>query len=126
MKQGTLFGVSVGPGDPELLTLKAVKTIERCPVLAAPVTADGKTLALEIAAGAVDLTGKTVLPLALSMTKDEEKRRAEYAAAAQALADHLAAGEDVAVLNLGDVSVFASFPYLAAPLREQGFELGAK
>ena len=33
---GTFYGVSVGPGDPELLTLKAVRCIEQCPVLAAP------------------------------------------------------------------------------------------
>lgn len=46
VKKGTLHGVSVGPGDPELMTLKAVRCIEQCPVLAAPQTAAGRMLAL--------------------------------------------------------------------------------
>ena len=61
MEKGTFYGVGVGPGDPELITLKAVRAIERCPVIAAPETRGEKTLALDIARGAVDLTGKTIL-----------------------------------------------------------------
>lgn len=49
--KGTLYGVSVGPGDPELITLKALRCIRRCPVIAAPQTAAGRMLALEIAQG---------------------------------------------------------------------------
>ena len=45
--KGTLYGVSVGPGDPELLTLKAMRIIRRCPVIAAPQTKSGEMLALE-------------------------------------------------------------------------------
>ena len=41
MSKGVLYGVGTGPGDPELLTIKAVRTIESCPVIAAPQTADG-------------------------------------------------------------------------------------
>ena len=47
MKKGVLYGVSVGPGDPELLTLKAVRILERCSVIAAPQARSGGTLALE-------------------------------------------------------------------------------
>lgn len=46
---GVLYGVSVGPGDPELMTLKAVHCLEKCPVIAAPQTAGGRMLALDIA-----------------------------------------------------------------------------
>ena len=46
---GKLYGVSTGPGDPELMTLKAVKIIEKCGVIAAPKTGGEKTLALDIA-----------------------------------------------------------------------------
>lgn len=48
---GTFYGVSVGPGNPELLTLQAVRLLRQCPVLAAPQTASGQMLALDIAAG---------------------------------------------------------------------------
>ena len=65
-KTGTFYAVSVGPGDPELLTLQAVRTLERCAVIAAPQTASGHMLALDIARAAVDLRGKKILPLAFS------------------------------------------------------------
>lgn len=48
MSKGVLYGVGTGPGDPELLTIKAVRTIESCPVIAAPQTADGAMVALDI------------------------------------------------------------------------------
>ena len=60
---GVLYGVSVGPGDPELMTLKAVRCLEKCPVIAAPQTAGGRMLALDIARGAVGLDGKTTVRL---------------------------------------------------------------
>lgn len=51
MSKGVLYGVGTGPGDPELLTIKAVRTIESCPVIAAPQTADGVMVALDIVRG---------------------------------------------------------------------------
>ena len=50
--KGTFYGVSVGPGNPELMTLQAVRLIRQCPVLAAPQTASGQMLALDIARSA--------------------------------------------------------------------------
>ena len=57
---GTFYGVSVGPGNPELLTLQAVRLLRQCPVLAAPQTASGQMLALDIARRALgsELDGK--------------------------------------------------------------------
>ena len=54
MSKGVLYGVGTGPGDPELLTIKAVRTIESCPVIAAPQTADGAMVALDIVPGGYD------------------------------------------------------------------------
>lgn len=54
MSKGVLYGVGTGPGDPELLTIKAVRTIESCPVVAAPQTADGAMVALDIVRGGYD------------------------------------------------------------------------
>lgn len=54
MSKGVLYGVGTGPGDPELLTIKAVRTIQSCPVIAAPQTADGVMVALDIVRGGYD------------------------------------------------------------------------
>lgn len=54
MSKGVLYGVGTGPGDPELLTIKAVRTIESCPVIASPQTADGAMVALDIVRGGYD------------------------------------------------------------------------
>ena len=121
VKKGTLYGVSVGAGDPELMTLKAVRCIEQCPVLAAPQTAAGRMLALDIAKGAVDVSGKIILPLHFAMSRDSEVLKASHAAAADAVRAHLDAGRDVALLNLGDVSIYATYGYLEEILTAQGY-----
>ncbi len=121
VKKGTLHGVSVGPGDPELMTLKAVRCIEQCPVLAAPQTAAGRMLALDIAKGAVDVSGKIILPLHFAMSRDPEVLKASHAAAADAVRAHLDAGRDVALLNLGDVSIYATYGYLEEILTARGY-----
>ena len=118
---GTFYGVSVGPGDPELLTLKAVRCIEQCPILAAPRTAEGRMLALEIVKGAVDVSGKTILPLQFTMSRDADTLRASHEAAAGAVREALDAGQDVAMLNLGDVSIYATYGYLEEILKAQGY-----
>ena len=69
MSQGVLYGVGTGPGDPELLTIKAVRTIESCPVIAAPQTADGVMVAL-------DLTPEMSSPLHIVPGGYDDVRRA--------------------------------------------------
>ena len=97
-RQGILYGVGVGPGDPELLTIKALRTLERCPVIAAPQTKSGEMLA-----------------------RDKSRQHSAHEAAADAVAQHLQAGRDVAMLNLGDVSIYATFGYIMDILRRRGY-----
>ena len=122
MKKGVFYGVGVGPGDPELLTLKAVHLLERCPVIAAPRTKSGEMLALDIASAAVDLGEKTIVPLYFSMERDKAVQHAAHVDAAEAVRPYLDAGQDVAMLNLGDVSIYATYVYLMEILGEQGYE----
>ena len=69
MSKGVLYGVGTGPGDPELLAIKAVRTIESCPVIAAPQTADGVMVAL-------DLTPEMSSPLYIVPGGYDDVRRA--------------------------------------------------
>ena len=119
--KGTLYGVSVGPGDPELMTVKAVRVLGRCRVIAAPVTAGEKTLARDIAAGAVDLSGKEFIALELPMTRDRAALAAGRRAAASRLEAVLDTGRDAAMLNLGDVSIYSTFAGLMELLQQDGY-----
>ena len=69
MSKGVLYGVGTGTGDPELLTIKAVRTVESCPVIAAPQTADGVMIAL-------DLTPEMSSPLHIVRGGCDDVRRA--------------------------------------------------
>lgn len=121
MMDGILFGVSVGPGDPELLTVKALRTLERCLVVAVPRTGGEKTLALDIARQAVDLSGKEILYLEHRMVRDPEVLKQQYQENAAQIAVYLKQGKDVAMLNLGDVAVYSTYSYIAREVEQMGF-----
>lgn len=110
---GTFYAVGVGPGAPELLTLQAVNLLRQCPVIAAPQTRSGQMLALDIAQGALDLREKEILPLSFTMSREPALREESYRDAARQIEAFLQKGLDVAMVNLGDVSVFATAYYLS-------------
>lgn len=119
---GIFYAVGVGPGDPELLTRQACRILEQSPVIAAPQTKSGQMLALEIAKGAVCLDGKQILPLSFTMSHDPAVREESYRKAADSVEQTLSQGQDVAMVNLGDVSVYATAYYLLERIRSDGFE----
>jgi precorrin-2/cobalt-factor-2 C20-methyltransferase len=109
---GTLYGVGVGPGDPDLITLKAARIIREAPVIAVPVTQPGgESYALSIAAGLV-WPDQTVLRLHFPMTRDVVARIAKREAAAAQIAENLRAGRDVAFLTEGDPTLHSTFGYV--------------
>ena len=121
MKQGVLYGVSVGPGDPELLTQKALRVVGQCPVIAAPQTLGGEMMALDILRQALPVEGKTILPLTFTMAREESVREEAHALAAALLIEQLQSGRDVAMLNLGDVSIYSTFGHLMGRIQKAGY-----
>lgn len=120
--KGIFYGVSIGPGDPELMTIKAVKCIEACDVIATPQTHTGEMLALSIAGQTVDMKDKTIVPLFFEMSRDAAKVHETHVKDADAVEKYLAEGKDVAMLNLGDASVYGTYCYIMDILRERGYE----
>lgn len=112
---GTLYLVGVGPGDPELMTLKAARILGRVPVVAHAVTEGGGALALDIARGALG-PGASLLPVAIPMSVERGPAQAAYDAGAAAIGAHLEAGRDVAWLCEGDPLFYGSAMYLLARL----------
>ena len=98
--KGVLYGVSVGPGDPELLTLKALRTIQACPVVAAPAPKGAGWWRWTSPPGGGPVRQRDPA-LDFSMSPDPAVRAAAHAAAAQLVRARLDAGQDVAMLNLG-------------------------
>ena len=117
-----LYGVSVGAGDPQDITVKALRIIEKCRVIAVPVTKSGRSLALEIAEKAADLSGKEIIRLEMPMTHDESVLSAAHEAAAEKLCSVLKT-ENAAMLCLGDVALYSTFSYVAAKVKERGYEV---
>ena len=118
--KGIFYTVGVGPGDPELLTRKAVRILSECPVIAAPRTRSGGTLALDIVRQVVPLEGKQLLTLQFSMERKPDQWPEAHRRAADEIQAQLEAGRSVAMPNLGDVSLYATGSYLTDLLRERG------
>ena len=106
---GKMYGIGIGPGDPELMTLKAKRIIEECEVLAVPVKKEGeKSTAFEIIKPVVNLEGKTVVEAVFEMSANSS----DYWKCGQTVGDTLITemdkGRDVAVITLGDVSIYST------------------
>ncbi|KAF0675524.1 precorrin-2 C(20)-methyltransferase [Profundibacterium mesophilum] len=112
---GTLYGIGLGPGDPELITLKAARLIASCPVIAYPALAGRESLARSIAAGLI-APGAREIAMEVPMTPERAPAQAAYDAGAHRIAAALDAGDDVACLCEGDPFFYGSFMYLHARL----------
>lgn len=111
---GTLYGVGVGPGDPELITLAAARLIRDCPVIAYAKADDAPSFARAIVA---DMLGEQhEEPVVVPMRAERHPAAEVYDEAAARLGQHLAAGRDVCVLCEGDPFHYGSFMYLHARL----------
>lgn len=116
---GRLFGVGVGPGDPELMTIKARRLIEAADVIAYPVARHGRSMARRVAAPYLSAE-QAELAMTYPVTTEETDHPEGYEGALRdfydestgRIAEHLDAGRDVAVLCEGDPFFYGSYMYL--------------
>ena len=114
-----LILLGVGPGDPELLTVAAVRAIAAADVVAYPVAREGAAgMAATIAAPWIR-PEQSLLPLLFPMVAEAEPRRLAWLAAADRLAAEVAAGRVVVLLCEGDVSLFATGSYVLLALKQR-------
>lgn len=116
--KGTLYGVGLGPGDPELMTLRAHRLIASARVLAYPALAGGESFARSIAAEVIP-TGAQEIVMDVPMTVERGPAQAAYDKGAAEIAAALEAGEDVVCLCEGDPFFYGSFMYLFARLSDR-------
>jgi len=122
MPAGTLYGIGVGPGDPELLTLKAVRIIRACDVILVPGEDYQKSTAYRIAVSAVpEIRQKECRGVWLPMTRERQLLKESHEKAAALAAAFLKQGKQVGFLNLGDITLYASYLYIHKLVKRSGY-----
>ena len=116
-KKGKLIGIGVGPGDTELLTLKAARILETVPVIFSPKSSKEKeSIALSIVKPIIekrkDYKRLMVVEPIFPMIEDKEELEKVWSSAAEMIAQYLDSGRDVAFITLGDSSVFSTYSYV--------------
>jgi precorrin-2/cobalt-factor-2 C20-methyltransferase len=115
-KTGTLYGIGVGPGDPELITLKALKVLQRVPhIFASCSTKNNYSLALNIVRSHLNGAGLEHLPF--PMTRDRRALEEAWEKNARRVLEVLGQGMDAAFVTLGDPLTYSTFGYLLKTLK---------
>jgi precorrin-2/cobalt-factor-2 C20-methyltransferase len=119
---GRLIGVGVGPGDPELLTVKGIRALREADVVFVPVGDSGETGRAEAVVLAY-IEPARVRRLCFALAADATTREASWDRAGAAVSEVIAAGRVAAFATLGDPGVYSTFAYLAATVRELAGEV---
>ncbi|MCI5648848.1 MAG: precorrin-2 C(20)-methyltransferase [Fusicatenibacter sp.] len=119
---GRLFGIGIGPGDPELLTLKAVRLILENEIIAVPGESPRDSVAYQITVQAVpELEKKTLLALPMPMTKNPVILKENHDRAAKLVEDVLESGKNVVFLTLGDPTIYSTYLYVHKRVLADGY-----
>ncbi|MDM7325575.1 MAG: precorrin-2 C(20)-methyltransferase [Thermosynechococcus sp. Uc] len=113
----TLCGIGVGPGDPELITLKGWRRLQQAKVIAFPAGLGGRRgIAEEVIAGYKE-PWQTCLPLEFPYVLEQAVLEQAWQKAAEQVYAYLVQGTDVVFVSEGDVSFYSTFSYLAAAVQ---------
>lgn len=124
---GTLYGLGVGPGDPELITVKAFRVIQETPVIAYPRKRKGsKSYAQRIVDVYIRPGEKEMLGLVFPMTKDQAILDAEWHKTIEIVYDKLQEGKDVAFVTEGDPLLYSTFIHMMKLMQELHPEIEVK
>ncbi len=116
---GEFFAVGIGPGDPELLTIKALKTIEKSDIIVLPDSKGKTNLAYDITKEYIK--DKTIEYFDMPMTKDEQELNRCHDYCAEKIAEHLNLGKKVSFLTLGDPTIYSTVMYVHKRLNAKGY-----
>lgn len=120
---GILYGVGVGPGDPELLTLKAVRIIKECDVIVIPTADKATCTAYNIVRQALpEVEEKEVISVVMPMTKDKKKLIESHLLGAGKVEEYLRRGRKTAFLTLGDPTVYSTYIYIHKLILQKGYK----
>ncbi|SDZ00955.1 precorrin-2 C(20)-methyltransferase [Tindallia californiensis] len=121
--KGILTGIGVGPGDPELVTLKAINVIKKTEVLFYPVTKIGsQSAALQIIEPWISAETR-VIPLLSQMTSNPEERKAQRLLQSHQIAEVLETGKNAVMITLGDALLYSTYSYVMKTLQEMGYQV---
>mgnify|MGYP001026370015 CR=1 FL=1 len=115
---GTLYGISAGPGDPELISLKGLRILQRVSYVAFPAGTNGRPGIAEQIVTPWLRPEQKCLPLAFPYVRDADILTPAWEAAATTLWQYLDRGEDVAFVTEGDASFYSTLTYLSRTLRQ--------
>jgi precorrin-2/cobalt-factor-2 C20-methyltransferase len=120
--KGIAYGVGMGPGDPKLMTLRAVELIRENGVIAVPGKDPKESVAYQIAAAVVpEIAEKELVPVYMPMVKDRALIDEEHRKGAALLESYLDQGKNVVYITLGDPTVYCTFSYLQHYLEADGY-----
>jgi precorrin-2/cobalt-factor-2 C20-methyltransferase len=116
---GRLYGIGVGPGDPELITLRAHRLLSEVPVIFVPQKdSQSGSYAESIIASLVENSPERVIRLIFPMLKDERRLASSRQKAAGVIWQHLKKGDDCALVNVGDPLLYGTFIHVLEELRK--------
>lgn len=120
--RGKLYGLGIGPGDPELITLKAKRLLEEADVIFFPGSVPEDTVAYKIVTGAVNISNKEIEGIDFPMTKDKKVLEESHHAGALKIEKYLEEGKTAVFPTLGDASLYATYMYVHKLVAADGYD----